>query len=127
MRHCYVLKNDTLEEFIKGVSEPINLTLSKIALNLNITDQTGKGNKDIVRAYGKKVFEIMENTLVVKIPYNELVVNVPNDGTQNVAQNVIAIMKDNPRITRHVNNIIKENEIPVSVCAENALTAKDGK
>ena len=30
-------------------------------------------------------------------------------------------------LTRHVNNIINEGELPVSVCAENALTASDGK
>ena len=34
---------------------------------------------------------------------------------------------DRSRITRHINNIIKENELPESVCAENALTASDGK
>ena len=31
------------------------------------------------------------------------------------------------RVTRHVNNIINEGELPVSVCAENVLTASDGK
>ncbi len=31
------------------------------------------------------------------------------------------------RVTRHVNNIINEGELPVSVCAEKALTASDGK
>ena len=121
MSHGYALKNDTLEEFIKGVSKPINLSLSKIALNLDITDQTGKGNKDIVRAYGKKVFEIMENTLVVKIPYNELVVNVPNDGTQygtqygtqsetkNVASSIEDLIRSNNKITR--NEIARELKI----------------
>lgn len=44
MSHGYALKNDTLEEFIRGVSKPINIQLSKIAINLDITDQTGKGN-----------------------------------------------------------------------------------
>jgi hypothetical protein len=34
---------------------------------------------------------------------------------------------DRTRITRHVNNILLETELPNSVCAENALTASDGK
>ena len=42
LSHGYALKNDTLDEFIRGVSRPINLQLAKIALNLDITDQTGK-------------------------------------------------------------------------------------
>ena len=29
-----------VDEFIRGVSRPINLQLAKIALNLDITDQT---------------------------------------------------------------------------------------
>ena len=58
--------------FIIGKSKPINRQLTKIAMNIDITDQTGKGNKDIVEIYGKDVFEIMEHTLTVKIPYNKL-------------------------------------------------------
>ena len=34
---------------------------------------------------------------------------------------------DRSRITRHVNNILKEGELPISVCAENAHTSSDGK
>lgn len=34
---------------------------------------------------------------------------------------------DRTRITRHVNNILNDGELPFSVCAENALTASDGK
>ncbi|MCR5786252.1 MAG: virulence RhuM family protein [Acholeplasmatales bacterium] len=34
---------------------------------------------------------------------------------------------DRTRITRHANNILNDNELPSSVCAENALTASDGK
>ena len=53
---------------IRGVSRPINLQWAKI-VNLDITDQTGKGNKDIVITYGKDAFEIMEHTLTVKNLY----------------------------------------------------------
>ena len=98
-------------EFTIGKSRPINRQLTKIAMNIDITDQTGKGNKDIVETYGKDVFEIMEHTLTVKIPYNKLAMdsNKTSDDAQNVAQNVaqnsmeqniILLMKNNPKITR---------------------------
>ncbi|MBR4237282.1 virulence RhuM family protein [bacterium] len=57
-------------------------------------------------------------------------VNVsPNEETVWLTQNDMASLfgVDRTRITRHVNNIISEHELPISVCAENALTASDGK
>ena len=57
-------------------------------------------------------------------------VNVsPDEETVWLTQNDMALLfgVDRSRITRHVNNILKENELPNSVCAENALTASDGK
>ncbi|RIA78340.1 virulence RhuM family protein [Anaeroplasma bactoclasticum] len=57
-------------------------------------------------------------------------VNVsPNEDTVWLTQNDMAALfdVDRTRITRHVNNILLEKELPNSVCAENALTASDGK
>lgn len=57
-------------------------------------------------------------------------VNVsPDEETVWLTQNDMALLfgVDRSRITRHVNNILKEKELPYSVCAENALTASDGK
>lgn len=57
-------------------------------------------------------------------------VNVsPNEDTVWLTQAEMALLfdVDRTRITRHVNNILKENELPISVCAEKALTATDGK
>ncbi|MCR5786736.1 MAG: putative DNA binding domain-containing protein [Acholeplasmatales bacterium] len=105
------LKNVSFDEFIIGKSRPINRQLTKIAMNIDITDQTGKGNKDIVEIYGKDAFEIMEHTLTVKIPYNKLAMdlNTTSDDAQNDAQNdaqktleekIIFIIKENDKITR---------------------------
>ena len=80
-------------------------------MNIDITDQTGKGNKNIVEIYGKDAFEIMEHTLTVKIPYNKLAMdlNTTSDDAQNDAQNdaqktleekIIFIIKGNDKITR---------------------------
>ena len=57
-------------------------------------------------------------------------VNVsPEEETVWLTQNDMALLfgVNRTRVTRHVNNIINEGELPVSVCAENALTASDSK
>ena len=57
-------------------------------------------------------------------------VNVsPNEETVWLTQAQIAELYDvdRSRITRHVNNILNEGELPFSVCAENAHTATDAK
>lgn len=104
----YPLRNVTLEEFLKGKSRPINKALAKIAMNIEITDQTGKGNKDIVREYGKEVFEISEHVLSVNIPLNPdaLVENNQNDFTENFTENftekeikIIDLIRSNRFIT----------------------------
>lgn len=74
MSHGDGLKNNTWDEFFRGMSKPINPQLAKIAINLDIKDQTGNGNKNIIRIYGKDVFKILERTLIVKIPYNKLAI-----------------------------------------------------
>ena len=57
-------------------------------------------------------------------------VNVsPNKDTVWLAQAEIAELYDvdRSRITRHINHILDDKELPFSVCAENAHTALDGK
>ena len=57
-------------------------------------------------------------------------VNVsPNEETVWLTQAQIAELYDvdRSRVTRHINNILQEGELPFSVCAENAHTATDGK
>ena len=53
----------------------------------------------------------------------------PEEETVWLTQNDMTLLfgVNRTRVTRHVNNIINEGELPVSVCAENALTASDGK
>jgi|GEM_PF-4337573 len=50
MSHGDPLRRMTREEFLRGKSKPLNAKLMKIAINIELTDQTGKGNKDIVKA-----------------------------------------------------------------------------
>ena len=104
----YPLRNVTLEEFLRGKSRPINKALTKIAMNIEITDQTGKGNKDIVREYGKDVFEISEHVLSVNIPYNPLALigDKTSSDAQNDAQNDAQSLED-----KIISLIIKNNKI----------------
>ena len=76
MSHGDPLRRMSKEEFLRGKSKPLNETLMKIAINVDLTDQTGKGNKDIVKAYGSSVFEFSENFLTVRIPYNPLALDM---------------------------------------------------
>ena len=101
------LKNVSLEEFLRGKSVPINDDLMRLAIKLRITDQAGKGNRDIVRVYGKKVFEISKNLLSVNIPYNPLAMeDLPQNVTENVTENVaeketkiVELIMQNPFVT----------------------------
>ena len=125
----YPLRNVTLEEFLKGKSRPINKALAKIAMNIEITDQTGKGNKDIVREYGKEVFEISEHVLSVNIPYNKaaLVGNNDHNFTDNFTENftekeikIMALIRTN----RHVTTSQMAHELGVSRQTINTLIKK---
>ncbi len=90
-----------IDEFLRGKSRPINRALTKIAMNIDITDQTGKGNKDIVKEYGPDAFEISENLLTVKIPYNPLALNheYVNDA-KTLEEKIIDLIQENNKITR---------------------------
>ncbi len=89
MSHGDPLQRMTKEEFLRGKSKPLNEVLMKIAINVELTDQTGKGNKDIVHAYGPGAFEFSENFLTVRIPYNPLALEASlSDGGINVLVNV---------------------------------------
>ena len=76
-------------------------------MNIDLADQTGKGNKDIVEIYGKDAFEIMEHTLTVKIPYNKLAMDLDkasndaqNDAQKTIEEKIISIINENNKITR---------------------------
>ncbi|MBQ4255897.1 MAG: hypothetical protein II721_07955, partial [Bacilli bacterium] len=61
MSHGDPLRRMTREEFLRGKSKPLNAKLMKIAINIELTDRTGKGNKDIVKAYGPEAFEFSDS------------------------------------------------------------------
>ena len=84
----------TIEGFYAGESVPVNEALSKIFIQLHITEHTGRGIPKITEIYGKESINIKENNILVTIPYDRLgdeayvpvnaPVNVPVDAPVNV-------------------------------------------
>lgn len=103
---------ETKEMFFKGISTPRNKELMRILSDLNYAEQTGYGVPEILKHYGKNVFDIEENYINVSIPYDAKVMEsmLVNDvGAENGAENgadntmeenIIRELKINPKITR---------------------------
>ena len=96
------------EDFYKGVSKPVNSELLNIMTKLDIIDQTGHGVPLIVKKYGKKVFYISDNTIIVTIPINKELLEKDDkfidelfelNETERKALNLI---RKNEKITREV-------------------------
>lgn len=72
----------TQEDFFKGISQPRNVGLMRVFLNLGIVEHTGHGVPLIVEKYGREVFNIQSSYINVSIPFNEKVMAlVPQFGT----------------------------------------------
>ena len=65
--------NLKLNDFFLGISKPRNAKLMKIFSDLDIVDHTGHGVPIIIENYGKGVFKISDNYIIVSIPFNEKV------------------------------------------------------
>ena len=76
----------TIEGFYAGESVPVNEALSKIFIQLHITEHTGRGIPKITSVYGKENVKIKENNILVTIPYNRL--ELAEYGTTNVPVDV---------------------------------------
>lgn len=62
----------TVDGFYAGESVPVNEALSKIFIQLHITEQTGRGIPQITSVYGRDIIRIKENNIVVTIPFDRL-------------------------------------------------------
>ena len=61
----------TIEGFFRGESVPVNESLSDIFARLRISDKSGRGVPKIIENYGRSVFEFRENSILLKLPFNE--------------------------------------------------------
>ena len=62
----------TVEGFFAGESIPVNPALSRIFIQLHITEHTGRGVPKIIQAYSENNIRFNENSITVTIPYNRL-------------------------------------------------------
>ena len=82
-------------------------TLSKIFLQLHISEKSGRGVPKIIETYGREAFTFRENSIVVTIPLhrikklgNKVGKKVGNKKGLNARrQRIITEMRDNPNIT----------------------------
>lgn len=75
--------NLSKEDFFKGVSKPVNEELARLFIRLDLMEQTGHGVPLVVRRYGKKVFEFMDNFIKVTIPFAFELTDEPINGPVN--------------------------------------------
>ena len=73
-----------IEDFYEGISHPRNSTLMRVFLNMGLTEHTGHGVPTIIEKYGKEVFEITDNYIKCKIPFDKKVLELSN---KNVSLN----------------------------------------
>ena len=65
--------NQTKEMFYQGISTPRNKSLIRILSDLDYVEQTGHGIPDVIKIYGKEVFDIQEKYINVTLPFDPLV------------------------------------------------------
>ena len=75
----------TVEDFYEGISRPRNSTLMRVFLNMGLTEHTGHGVPTIIKKYGKEAFDITDNYIMCRIPFDSAVVEMRH---KNVGMNV---------------------------------------
>ena len=99
----------TIEGFYKGYSIPVNEDLSSIFLATHLSERTGKGNPLIVSNFGRKAFQINEDSIIVTIPYNwirsfkDLVdksVDKLADKLSKTELKILYAIKENPKMSQ---------------------------
>lgn len=103
------LSVQTKEDFLRGVSVPINPELTSVFMKIDKAEASGKGINTIVEKYGIDVFEFSDTHLTSKIPYNKKILEVIN--TQEIAQEItqeitqdkiLEIIKQEPTVIRNI-------------------------
>ncbi len=88
------------EEFFKGVSHPINESLMKIMGQLDFIEQTGHGVPLIVKTYGKKAFQFLDNSIIVTIPFAFTPTFASLRPESSPSHNkVLAVLNENPTMS----------------------------
>lgn len=96
--------NLKLKDFFLGISKPRNAKLMKIFSDLDIVDHTGHGIPIIIENYGKGVFEISDNYIIVSIPFNEKVVKEIKTGINVSLETDLKLNNIEQKITLLIKN-----------------------
>lgn len=86
-----------IEDFYEGISHPRNSTLMRVFLNMGLTEHTGHGVPTIIEKYGKEVFEITDNYIKCKIPFDKKVLELSNKnvGLNKTEKAVLRLLIEN--------------------------------
>ena len=93
------------EDFYEGISHPRNSMLMRVFLNMGLTEHTGHGVPTIIKKYGKEVFEITDNYIKCRIPYDKNVLEMSrnnvgiNVGINKTEKAVLGLLINNPEMT----------------------------
>lgn len=88
-----------VDGFYAGESVPVNEALSKIFIQLHITEHTGRGIPQITSVYGRDNIRIKENNIVVTIPFDRLEDTTYTSEIQDDAQ----VKSENAQVNAQVN------------------------
>lgn len=110
----------TIDGFYAGESVPVNEALSKIFIQLHITEHTGRGIPQITSVYGCDNIRIKENNIVLTIPFDRLEDTTYTSEIQDDAQ----VKYENAQVNvKHVqvetqNNDVNLEEKVIQFCSE---------
>ena len=111
LSHGGLPHNLSISEFFAGISKPRNLALMKIFSDLDKVDHTGLGIPTIVERYGKDVFSINDNYILITIPFDEEVANKVNVGVNETEKTILEELLKNPTLTAdRLSLIIKKSK-----------------
>lgn len=88
----------TKDDFLNGVTSPVNPDLMNIFIKCDICEESGHGVRDIVALYGYEAFEFSENRITVKIPLDKKGFKINLELTQN-EKKIIGIIQSKRNIT----------------------------
>lgn len=98
--------SQTIKQFYEGISVPVNEELAKVFLQTRISEQSGKGVREIVNKLGKKAFTFYEEAIKVTIPFNWIntnfiatSVNIKREGLSDKDNVVLNEIIKKPNIT----------------------------
>lgn len=99
--------NLTKDEFLTGLSKPVNPDLMNIFLKCDLCERSGYGVPVIVEKYGKEAFSFFEDRIVVTIPINQEGFKKNNNQDTNINEN--HLNNRNLKTYETIINLIKQN------------------